>query len=194
MESHIDRIVDAIHNPPQEFVEAMEREEQVKRDKEFQDKMYENLAQVISDYNKREENLIQVLHMAQVIFGCISLDVQKFIAKKMDISLSKLSGVVSFYSFFSTQPKGKYTISVCLGTACYVRGAKKVLERIKELIGIDVGETSEDKLFSLQVMRCIGACGLAPAILINDKVYKQLNPTKVEKIINKYKSGGEIDA
>jgi NADH:ubiquinone oxidoreductase subunit E len=156
--------------------------------------MYETLSAVISDYNASEENLIQVLHMAQVIFGCIPLSVQKFIAKEMQMPFSKVSGVVSFYSFFSTQPKGKYTISVCLGTACYVRGGKKVLEKIKELTGIEVGQTSEDKLFSLQVMRCIGACGLAPAILINDKVYKQLNPTKVEQIINSYKTGGIADA
>ena len=159
-----------------------------------EDKMYETLSAVISDYNASEENLIQVLHMAQVIFGCIPLNVQKFIAKEMQMPFSKVSGVVSFYSFFSTQPKGKYTISVCLGTACYVRGGKKVLEKIKEITGIEVGETSEDKLFSLQVMRCIGACGLAPAILVNEKVYKQLNPTKVEQVLNLYKTGGMADA
>lgn len=159
-----------------------------------EDKMYETLSAVISDYNASEENLIQVLHMAQVIFGCIPLNVQKFIAKEMQMPFSKVSGVVSFYSFFSTQPKGKYTISVCLGTACYVRGGKKVLEKIKEITGIEVGETSEDKLFSLQVMRCIGACGLAPAILVNEKVYKQLNPTKVEQVLNSYKTGGMADA
>jgi NADH:ubiquinone oxidoreductase subunit E len=84
-------------------------------------------------------------------------------------------------------------ISVCLGTACYVRGGKKVLEKIKEMTGIDVGETSNDGLFSLQVLRCIGACGLAPAILINDKVYKQLNPTKVEKILNTYMKGDAVN-
>ncbi len=158
-----------------------------------EDKMYETLSQVIRDYDASEDNLIQVLHMAQVIFGCIPLDVQKFIAQEMDMPFSRLSGVVSFYSFFSTQPKGKFTVSVCLGTACYVRGGKKVLERIKEVIGIDVGQTSDDKLFSLQVMRCIGACGLAPAILINDTVYKQLNPTKVEAILKSYKAGGAMN-
>jgi len=159
-----------------------------------EEKMYSTLAQVISDYNACEDNLIQILHMAQVIFGYIPIEVQKFIAQEMNMPFSKVSGVVSFYSFFSTQQKGKYTISVCLGTACYVRGAKKVLEKIKEMIGIDVGETTEDGLFSLQVMRCIGACGLAPAILINDKVYKQLNPTKVETILKKYIAGGAANA
>jgi NADH:ubiquinone oxidoreductase subunit E len=155
-----------------------------------EDKMYETLSQVICEYSADESNLIQILHMAQVIFGCIPLEVQKFIAQEMDLPFSRVSGVVSFYSFFSTQPKGKYTISVCLGTACYVRGAKKVLERIKEVIGIDVGETSEDKIFTLQVMRCIGACGLAPAIMINETVYKQLNPSKVETILKSYMAGG----
>jgi NADH:ubiquinone oxidoreductase subunit E len=159
-----------------------------------EDKMYETLSKVICDYDADEKNLIQVLHMAQVIFGCIPIEVQKYVAKEMDIPFSKVSGVVSFYSFFSTQPKGKYTISVCLGTACYVRGGKKVLDRIKEMTGIDVGQTSEDKMFSLQVMRCIGACGLAPAIMINGRIYKQLNPTKVEKILNSYKTGGVVNA
>lgn len=157
-----------------------------------EDKMYEKLEQVIYEYNKNEDNLIQVLHMAQVIFGCIPVEVQKYISIEMDIPYSRVTGVVSFYSFFSTQAKGEYTISVCLGTACYVRGGKKVLEKIKEIIGIEVGETTEDGKFSLQVMRCIGACGLAPAIMINDKVYKQLNSTKVEKILNKYMKG-EVD-
>jgi NADH:ubiquinone oxidoreductase subunit E len=158
-----------------------------------EDKMYETLAQVISDYEANENNLIQILHMAQVIFGFIPMEVEKYISREMDIPYSRVSGVVSFYSFFSTQPKGEYMISVCLGTACYVRGGKKVLEKIKEMTGIDVGETSDDGLFSLQVMRCIGACGLAPAILINDKVYKQLNPTKVEKILNTYMKGDAVN-
>ena len=103
-----------------------------------ENKMYETLSQIICDYDSNENNLIQILHMAQVIFGCISEDIQKYISNEMDIPFSRVSGVVSFYSFFSTQPKGKYTISVCLGTACYVRGGKKVLEKIKEITGIEV--------------------------------------------------------
>ncbi len=111
---------------------------------------------------------------------------QQFIASEMNIPISRVSGVVSFYSYFSTQPKGKYKIQICLGTACYVRGGKKIVEKLKELINVDVGMTTEDGKFSLEVMRCIGACGLAPAISINDTVYKRVNPNKLKDILDKY--------
>lgn len=144
------------------------------------------LGDVISDYQKAETNLIQILHMAQAIFGYLPETVQTYIAEEMDLPISKVKGVVTFYSFFSTQPKGKYTIRVCLGTACYVRGGKKILDRLKELLCIDVGETTEDRKFSLEVVRCMGACGLAPAIRINDKVIKRVNPSKLQQILNQY--------
>jgi NADH:ubiquinone oxidoreductase subunit E len=105
----------------------------------------------------------------------------------MDIPKSKVNSVLTFYSFFSTKPKGKYTVSICLGTACYVRGGKEVLQKLKEVLSIDVGETTDDKIFSLQVMRCIGACGLAPAMSVNNKVYKQVNPNKVQAILGMLK-------
>jgi len=101
--------------------------------------------------------------------------------------VSKVNSVLTFYSFFSTQPKGKYTVSICLGTACYVRGGKEVLNKLKSVLGIDVGTTTEDKIFSLSVMRCIGACGLAPAMTINNKVYKQVNPNKIQRILGMLK-------
>jgi NADH:ubiquinone oxidoreductase subunit E len=151
-----------------------------------EEEKYSLLQEVISEFEHDENNLIQILHMAQAIFGCLLIEVQRFIAKEMDISLSKMSGVISFYSFFSTQPKGKYTIQVCLGTACYVRGGKKIIEKLKEILDIDVGMTTEDGKFSLEVMRCIGACGLAPAICIDDTVYKRVNPNKVKEILDKY--------
>jgi NADH:ubiquinone oxidoreductase subunit E len=151
-----------------------------------EEEKYSLLQEVISEFEHDENNLIQILHMAQAIFGCLPIEVQRFIAKEMDISLSKMSGVISFYSFFSTQPKGKYTIQVCLGTACYVRGGKKIIEKLKEILDIDVGMTTEDGKFSLEVMRCIGACGLAPAICIDDTVYKRVNPNKVKEILDKY--------
>ncbi|NLY43432.1 MAG: NAD(P)H-dependent oxidoreductase subunit E [Clostridiaceae bacterium] len=160
--------------------------EQCKCKELSEEEKYALLRDVIYDYDKNEKNLIQILHMAQAIFGFIPLEVQKFIAKEMDIPLSRVSGVVTFYSFFSTKPKGEYTIRVCLGTACYVRGGKKIVERLKEILGIDVGETTKDLKFTLEVMRCIGACGLAPAITINDKVYKQVNPDKLQQIIGMY--------
>lgn len=151
-----------------------------------EEEKYTLLFDVIEEYEKNESNLIQILHMAQAIFGFLPYEVQSFIAEKMDLPISKVSGVVTFYSFFSTKPKGKYTISICLGTACYVRGGKKIIERLNELLGIDVGETTKDLKFSLQVKRCIGACGLAPAMSINDKVYKRVKPSKIQEILKEY--------
>jgi len=148
---------------------------------------YALLKDVIVDYDRKESNLIQILHMAQAIFGYVPAKVQHFIADQMDLSVSKVNSVLTFYSFFSTQPKGKYTVSVCLGTACYVRGGKDVLSKLKSVLGIDVGATTEDKIFSLSVMRCIGACGLAPAMTINNKVYKQVNPNKIQRILGMLK-------
>ncbi len=152
---------------------------------------YGLLNDVIEEYEKKESNLIQILHIAQAIFGFLPFEVQNFIAEKMDLPISKVSGVVSFYSYFSTEPKGEYTVKVCLGTACYVRGGKKILDKLKELLCIDVGETTEDLKFSLEVMRCLGACGLAPVISINEKVYKRVNPNKLQQILKVYDKGGE---
>lgn len=156
-----------------------------------EDDKYVLLEKVINDYEKKESNLIQILHMAQAIFGFLPANVQSFIAEKMDLPISKVSGVVTFYTFFSTKPKGEYTISVCLGTACYVRGGKKIIDKLKELMDIEVGETTKDMKFSLEVVRCMGACGLAPAIKINDKVYKRVNPNKLQQILKQYKQKGD---
>ncbi len=144
------------------------------------------LKRTIEDYDRKESNLIQILHMAQAIFGYLPENVLDFISKEMDLPMSKVKGVVTFYSLFSTQPKGRHTIKVCLGTACYVRGGKKVVDKIKSLLDVEVGETTKDMNFSLQVMRCIGACGLAPAISIDDKVYKRVNPNKLAQILGQY--------
>jgi len=148
---------------------------------------YVLLKDVIIDYERKESNLIQILHMAQAIFGYVPTEVQHFIADQMELSLSKVNSVLTFYSFFSTQPKGKYSVSICLGTACYVRGGKEVLNKLKSVLGIEVGATTEDKVFSLSVMRCIGACGLAPAMTINKKVFKQVNPNKIQRILGMLK-------
>lgn len=147
---------------------------------------YALLRQVMDDYDHQESNLIQILHMTQAIFGCIPQEVQAFIAENMKVSVSKISGVVSFYAFFSTQPKGRHIVQVCLGTACYVRGGKKVLEALQKEIGIMVGETSEDRRFTLEVKRCIGACGLAPAVAIDDTVHKRVNPNKLTELLRQY--------
>lgn len=147
---------------------------------------YDAIAEVIEKYKNREGSLIQVLHMAQGIFGYLPLELQKFIAEGMGMPLSVVSGVVTFYSFFSTQPRGKHTIRVCLGTACYVRGGKKLVDRLETILGVEVGNTTEDRKFTFEVARCIGACGLAPAMMIDDVVYKQVNPDKLESILAKY--------
>jgi NADH:ubiquinone oxidoreductase 24 kD subunit len=152
-----------------------------------EEEKYNLLKDVIIDYDRKEDNLIQILHMAQAIFGYLPTEVQHFIASQMDLSVSKVNSVLTFYSFFSTKPKGKYTISVCLGTACYVRGGKEVLNKLKDELGIDVGETTPDKKYSLTVMRCIGSCGLAPAMTINGKVYKQVNPNRIKRILGTLK-------
>lgn len=153
---------------------------------ETEQEKYARIGDIIEEYKNREGSLIQILHLAQGIYGYLPLELQQFIAEKLDIPLSKVSGVTTFYSFFSTQPRGEFTIRVCLGTACYVRGGKKIVERLQEILGIGVGDTTADRKFTLEVMRCIGACGLAPAITINDKVYKQVNPEKLQAIIEKY--------
>lgn len=159
---------------------------QCKCKKETDQEKYGRIAQVIEEYKDKEGSLIQILHMAQGIYGYLPLELQQFIAEKLDKPLSEVYGVATFYSFFSTKPRGENTIRVCLGTACYVRGGKKIVDRLMEILGINIGETTQDGKFTLEVMRCIGACGLAPAMTINDKVYKQVNPDKLQAIIEKH--------
>ena len=154
---------------------------------ETDEEKYARIEEVIEEYRDKEGCLIQILHMAQGIYGFLPLELQQFIAQKLNKPLSEVYGVVTFYSFFSTQPKGENTIRVCLGTACYVRGGKKIVDRLKNLLEIEVGETTQDGKFTLEVMRCIGACGLAPAITINDVVYKQVNPDKLVSILKEFK-------
>ncbi len=152
---------------------------------------YGEIANVIDLYKNKEGCLIQILHLAQEINGCLPLDLQEFIATSLDKPLSEVSGVVTFYSFFSTKPRGEHTIRVCLGTACYVRGGKKIVERLKTLLDVDIGQTTEDGRFTLEIARCIGACGLAPAMMIDDVVYKQVNVNKLDGILAQYQPGGE---
>ena len=150
------------------------------------EKAYAQIANVIDLYKDKEGSLIQVLHLAQEINGYLPLELQEFIAKNMGLPLSEVAGVVSFYSFFSTIPRGKHTIRVCMGTACYVRGGKRVVENIQQKLGVDIGQTTEDGRFTLEVARCIGSCGLAPAMMIDNKVYKQVNVNKLDAILSSY--------
>jgi len=137
-------------------------------------------------YNNDPGELINILHAAQGTFGYIPRDVQEIIAAELSIPVSKVYGVVSFYSFFTMTPKGKYPISVCMGTACYVRGAEKVLDEFERQLDIKVGETTSDGLFSIDCLRCVGACGLAPVAMIGDKVYGRVTPEKVRDILSEY--------
>ncbi len=147
---------------------------------------FEELQKVIDENQNVRGALMPVLQAAQNIFGCVSMDIQKYIAEKLHTTLSEVYGVATFYSQFSLQPKGKYLISVCLGTACYVKGAQKVLDRLSEELKIPVGTTSEDGKFTLQATRCLGACGLAPVMTINEEVYGRLSPDDIPDILSKY--------
>ena len=127
-----------------------------------------------------------VLHAAQDLYGYLPEDVLKYIADELGLSYSYVSGVVSFYSFFSTVERGRHTIRVCMGTACYVRGGKLVVEALEEKLGVPVGGTTDDKKFTFEIARCIGACGLAPAIMVDDTVYKYVTPKNVDDILAEY--------
>jgi len=147
---------------------------------------FSEIANVIEQFRDNEGCLIQVLHAAQELYGSLPLELQQFIADSLDITLSEVSGVVSFYSFFSTKPRGRHTIRVCLGTACYVRGGKKIVDHLEKTLNINMGDTSADGKFTFEVARCIGACGLAPAMMIDNVVYKQVTPAKIDAILSKY--------
>jgi NADH:ubiquinone oxidoreductase subunit E len=144
------------------------------------------LDEVIADYKDKPGALIPVLQMAQAIFGYLPEVALRQISLGLNKSSSEVAGVVSFYSFFSTQPRGKHMIRVCLGTACYVRGGKQVLEALKQRLGVDVGETTPDRNFSLDVARCFGACGLAPAIMIDDNVHQRVKTARIQQILDQY--------
>lgn len=158
------------------------------------DKMEKNLQEIIESYKDTEGALIPVLQKAQELYGYLPMEVQLQISKGLQIPLAEIYGVVSFYSQFSTEPKGKYQISVCLGTACYVKGAQEILQTFESRLGIEVGECTDDGMFSIEPCRCIGACGLAPVVMINDEVYGKLVPADVDRILDKYMNDGEADA
>jgi len=143
---------------------------------------------VLEDHRGAEGALIPVLQIAQNMFGYLPECVLRRVGERLDKPYSEVAGVVSFYSFFSTVPRGKYVVRVCLGTACYVRGGKEVLEALRKELRIDVGQTTQDKLFSLDVGRCFGACGLAPAIMVNDDVHQRVKPVKIPDLLDAYRN------
>ena len=146
------------------------------------------LQRAIEEHKDQKGALMPVLQAAQGIFGCVPMDVQEYIADALDTTLSDVYGVATFYSQFSLQPKGTYVIGVCMGTACYVRGAQKVLDRVEKELKANVGETTPDGKFTVQATRCLGACGLAPVMMINDEVFGRLTEEEIPTILEKYKA------
>jgi len=144
------------------------------------------IKEICASFNKDPQELINILHSTQEHFGYLPAEVQEVIAAETGIPVAKIYGVVTFYSFFTMTPKGKHPISICMGTACYVRGAEKVLDEFKKELGLQVGQTTKDGKFSLSSLRCVGACGLAPVVLIGDKTYGRVAPDDVRNIVKEY--------
>ncbi len=147
---------------------------------------YQKLLEVIEAHKAEKGALMPVLQGAQEIFGHVPMDVQEIIADGLGTTLSEVYGVATFYSQFSLEPRGEFVVGVCLGTACYVKGSNKILEKIVEELKMPVGKTSSDGKFTLQATRCLGACGLAPVMMINEEVYGRLTPDDIPGILAKY--------
>ena len=143
----------------------------------------EQVEAICDKFGNQPGELINILHEAKSMHGYLPEEMQRIIARKLGIPVSKVYGVVTFYSFFTMTPKGRHPISVCLGTACYVRGSEPLLEEIKRTLNIEVGQTTPDGKFSLDCLRCVGACGLAPVVTIGDKVYGRLQPKDIKTIL-----------
>ncbi len=153
---------------------------------ELRQDQIEKIDSICESFGNQEGELINVLHKSQETFGYLPAEVQEVISEKMEIPAAKVYGVVTFYSFFSMIPKGEFPVSICTGTACYVRGAETVLNEFKKQLEIEVGETSTDGKFSLSCLRCVGACGLAPVVTVGDKTYGRVAPDDVKEIISEY--------
>lgn len=147
---------------------------------------FEQLQAVIDEYKDTKGSLMPVMQKAQEIFGAVTFEVQNFIAEKMDIPMTDVYGVATFYSQFALEPKGEHVISVCLGTACYVRGVQAVLDRLVEELDVEVGKTTKDRKFTLEATRCLGCCGLAPVMTIDGNVYARMTPEDVTRVLKEY--------
>ncbi len=143
---------------------------------------------ICKSFNNEKGEVINVLHKVQGALGYLPAEVQEVVASELGLPTAHVYGIVTFYSFFSMLPKGEHPISVCMGTACYVRGAEKVLDELKHELGISIGETTSDGKFSLNCLRCVGACGLAPVVLIGEKVHGRVSPDDVKNILAEYNS------
>ncbi|MDO6355329.1 NADH-quinone oxidoreductase subunit NuoE [Caloramator sp. CAR-1] len=151
------------------------------------DERLENAKEVIQKYKDVKGGLIPVLHQIQNIYGYLPEDVLKIVSQELNVPMSEIYGVASFYSYFSLEPKGEHIIRVCLGTACYVKGAQGLIDRLSKELGIEVGKTTADGKFTLEATRCLGACGLAPVMVIGEKVYGRLTPEDIPNILKEYK-------
>lgn len=148
---------------------------------------FKQLKMYMDSIKESQGVLMQTLHKAQEIFGYLPIEVQKYISQEMDIPLAEIYGVATFYTQFSIEPKGKHKIGVCLGTACYVKGSQLILDKLSKELGIKVGTTTEDNMFTLEATRCLGCCGLAPVMIIDDEVYGKVDPKNIPDIVAKYK-------
>jgi len=146
----------------------------------------DKIREICASFKNDPQELINVLHKCQEHFGYLPAEVQEVISNELVVPVAKVYGVVTFYSFFTMTPKGKHPISICMGTACYVRGAEKVLDEFKKELGLQVGQTSADGKFSLSSLRCVGACGLAPVVMVGDKTYGRVAPDDVRGILKEY--------
>ncbi len=144
------------------------------------------LKEICKSFNNQPGELINVLHKAQTHFGYLPAEVQELVSQELNVPVAKVYGVVTFYSFFTMIPKGQHPISICTGTACYVRGAEKVVDEFKRRLNIKVGETTPDGKFSISCLRCVGACGLAPVVTVGEKVYGRVSPDGVADILKEY--------
>jgi NADH:ubiquinone oxidoreductase subunit E len=151
------------------------------------EEMFKELDAYIGSLENKEGTLITVLHKAQEIFGYLPKEVQLHVARRLDTTAAKVNGVVTFYSYFTEEPKGEHVINVCLGTACYVRGAEAILKEIENKLKIRAGGITEDGKFSLDGLRCVGACGLAPVVIVDGKVFGRVKTEEVEGILENYK-------
>jgi len=154
--------------------------------KEFSKEQVKKLNSIIEKFKGKPGGLIPVLEEAQVVLEYLPISVQKKIATGLNLPLSRVYGVVTFYSFFTMTPRGKHTVRVCLGTACYVRGGKAIYEKLEKEFGIGEGETTPDRLFTLETVRCLGACGLGPVVVVDEDVHGRVKPGKIKEILSQY--------
>lgn len=153
---------------------------------ELKEHQLQELKDICKSFNNDPGELINVLHKTQSVFGYLPAEVQEVIAQELNSSVAHVYGVVTFYSYFTMIPKGEFPISICTGTACYVRGAEKVLDEFKRLLNVQVGETTPDGKFSISCLRCVGACGLAPVVMVGEKTYGRISPDNVKEILKNY--------